>query len=124
MINVKNHINQHNRNVLTNVIGNSTNDSKKLHWNETITLFKYLTSSAFDTIDRQTVLNIADRIIDEDESRILRALLCGTTLEIKVKDATSTPFISNIGSPQGDSITGPMFTCVLNEAIKEILEEV
>ena len=57
-------------------------------------------SSAFDTIDRQTVLNIADRIIDEDESRILRALLCDTTLEIEVKDATSTPFISNIGSPQ------------------------
>ena len=81
-------------------------------------------SSAFDTIDRQTVLNIADRIIDEDESKILRALLCDTTLEIKMKDAISTPFISNIGSPQGDSISGPMFTCVLNEAIKEIQEEV
>ena len=81
-------------------------------------------SSAFETIDRQTVLNIADQIIDEDESRMISALLCDTTLEIKVNDATSTHFISNIGSSQGDSISGPMFTCVLNEANKETLEEV
>ena len=83
-----------------------------------------MATTAFDTIDRQTLLNIVDRIIDEDGFRILRALLCDTTLEIIVKDATSTPFISDIGSPQGDSISGPMFTCVLNEAINEILEEV
>ena len=41
-----------------------------------------------------------------------------------MKDAISTPFTSNIGSLQGDSISGPMFTCVLNEAMKEIQEEV
>ena len=55
---------------------------------------------------------------------MLRVLLSDTTLEIKVKDATSSLFTSNIGSPQGDCIIGPMFTLVLNEAIEEIKEEI
>ena len=42
-------------------------------------------SSAFDTIHRQTLLNIASNVLQEDELRILRYLLSKTTLEIRIK---------------------------------------
>ena len=81
-------------------------------------------SSAFDIIHRNTIIQIADKILNEDEMRMLRVLLSDITLEIKVKDATSSPFTSNIGSHQGGCISGPMCTLVLNEAIEEIEEEI
>ena len=70
-------------------------------------------SSAFDTIYRDKLLEITEEIIDSDEMRILRVLLSDTTLEVDVKDANVTQFESNIGSPQGDSISGPLFTVYL-----------
>ena len=81
-------------------------------------------SSAFDTIHRDKVINICQQILNEDEIRILRLLLSETTLEIQIKDATKSPFQSNIGSPQGDSISGPMFTLYLNESLEEIKNEI
>ena len=83
-------------------------------------------SSAFDTIYRDVVIKIAEKILDEDEVRILRVLLADTTLEVKIDNAESSPFVSNIGSPQGDSISGPLFTIYLDDVIlliKEALEK-
>ncbi len=81
-------------------------------------------SSAFDTIHRNEMINIAERILQEDEVRILRVLLSNTTLEVRVKGAETQPFTSNIGSPQGDSISGPLFTAYFEEALKELREEI
>ena len=74
-------------------------------------------SSAFDTIYKDQLINIAEEILDEDEVRIIRVLLSDTTLEVKINKAESSPFTSNIGSPQGDSISGPLFTLYLNKAL-------
>ena len=79
-------------------------------------------SSAFDTIYRDAVIKIAEKILDEDELRILRILLADTTLEVKINNADSSPFSSNIGSPQGDSISGPLFTIYLDDKIQMIKE--
>ena len=81
-------------------------------------------SSAFDTIHRDRIISIAQSILQEDEIRILHLLLADTTLEVKIEKATGSVFQSNIGSPQGDCISGPLFTLVLNEAINEIKDEV
>ena len=78
-------------------------------------------SSAFDTIHRNNVIEIAEEILDEDEIRILRILLAETKLlEVKVENAQATTFTSNIGSPQGDSISGPLFTIYFNKALQQL----
>ena len=41
---------------------------------------------------------------------ILRVLLSDTNLEIKIPGANTKPFQSNIGSPQGDVLSGFLFT--------------
>ena len=77
-------------------------------------------SSAFDTIHRQRVLEIAERILDEDGARILRILLSNTSIEIKVRGAKTKPVKTNMGSPQGDSYSGPLFTMYFEDALQEV----
>ena len=68
-------------------------------------------SSAFDTIDRQTLLDILREIIEEDEPRIIRFLLSDTTINTIINGATKEkPFESNIGSPQGDNLSPVLFS--------------
>ena len=61
--------------------------------------------------------------MDEDELQILCTLLAETTLEVRIENAQSDTFESNIGSPQGDSISGPLFTLYLNGALQQIKDE-
>ena len=81
-------------------------------------------SSAFDTINRNKLMEIAERILDEDSQRMLRVLLSETTIEVKIKGAETSPFTSNIGSPQGDSYSGPQFTIYFEEALRDVRREV
>ena len=37
-----------------------------------------------------------------------------------MENAKTTTFESNIGSPQGDSISGPLFTLYINRVLQEI----
>ena len=67
-------------------------------------------SSAFDTIRREKLLEILKNILDEDEIRMIRFLLTNTTLEIKMANVKTKPFESNMGSPQGDGLSGVLFT--------------
>ena len=80
-------------------------------------------SSAFDTIHRHKILEIAQDIMEEDELRILRALLSETSLKVRVKGAQATPFPSNISSPQDDSVSGPLFTIYFEHYLKKLRQE-
>ena len=80
-------------------------------------------SSAFDTIDRDELFRIVEEFLDEDDQRILSTLLAETTLENKVENAQATTFESNIGSPQGGSISGPLFTLYFSRALQQIKDE-
>ncbi|GFR99437.1 very-long-chain enoyl-CoA reductase [Elysia marginata] len=63
-------------------------------------------SAAFDTIDRATLLNILETIIEEDELRLVRFLLSNTCLNIRIGGTKEEKkFTSNIGTPQGDSLS-------------------
>ncbi|GFR61933.1 transcriptional adapter 2-alpha [Elysia marginata] len=78
-------------------------------------------SAAFDTIKRETLLKILEDIVNEDEHRIIRFLLSNTIINTKIIGATEKkPFFSNIGTPQGDSLSPVLFTIYLEHALKEV----
>ena len=56
-------------------------------------------SSAFNTIQRDQLTDIAKEILNEDEIRILTILLAEVTLEVKLGNNQTITFESNIGSP-------------------------
>ena len=78
-------------------------------------------SAAFDTIDRATRLNIFETIIEEDELRLVRFLLSNTCLNIRIEGTKEEKkFTSNIGTPQGDSLSPILFVVYLENALKEV----
>ena len=68
-------------------------------------------------------VQMVESFLDEDEARIVRRLLSNTTIEVRVKGAKSEPFVSNIGSPQGGSINGPLFEIYFDYSLKEVRYE-
>ena len=78
-------------------------------------------SAAFDTIDRNQLLNIIATIVNEDELRIIRFLLSNTKIKTRINGATKTnTFISNVGTHQGDSLSPVLFIVYLEQALKEV----
>ena len=82
-------------------------------------------TAAFDTIKRSKLLEILESIVDEDELRMIRVLLSNTTLEIKVNsdEVISVPFNTNVGSPQGDGLSGKLFTIYFEASLRKLREE-
>ena len=50
----------------------------------------------------------------------MRFLLANTTLEIKVEGAKTEPFQSNIGSPQGDGLSGISFNVYFENSLRKV----
>ena len=76
---------------------------------------------AFDTISRQTVLNLLnDACCTEDEIKLVRLLLSNTKLHVRVGKSKSTVFISIAGAIQGDSLSGVLFTLTLAGALMHL----
>ena len=67
-------------------------------------------SKAFDTIERYTLIEDLKLVLDEDEIHIFyNILLKYVEIEVKVEFTTGKSFITNIGSPQGDSAGAFLF---------------
>ena len=81
-------------------------------------------TSAFDTIRRDDLINILETIIGEDEVRFARLLLSNTTLDVKMNGAKTENFQSNIGSPQGDGISGILFNIYLEDTLRRTRKEI
>ena len=79
---------------------------------------------AFDTIQRDQLIDIAKDIFNEDEIRILTVFLAETILEFKEENAQTPTFESKIVSPQEDSISGTLFTIYINHALQQLREEI
>jgi hypothetical protein len=77
-------------------------------------------SRAFDTIDRLMLLADLRNIIDEDSWRMVVALLDHTTLQARIKNVLSKPFETNIGAPQGDSLSPVLFIIYLELAMRGV----
>ena len=63
-------------------------------------------SSAFDTIRCEQLISIVKKFLDEDEVRMIQLLVSNTTLDVRINNAETEPFSSNMGSPQGDALSG------------------
>ena len=75
-------------------------------------------TSAFDTIRRQTILDLLiDAGCNEDEVHLVRFLLSNIKIKVKVNTELSLEYESSIGGPQGDSLSGKLFTLVLAGAL-------
>ncbi|GFR74767.1 endonuclease-reverse transcriptase [Elysia marginata] len=76
-------------------------------------------SAAFDTIDRTLLLKTLREIINEDELRIVHFLLSKTTLDVKINGTSTTQlFTTNVGTPQGDSLSPVLFIVYLENALR------
>ena len=58
-------------------------------------------SSAFNTMNRQKLINELNTFLDEDEHCIIRTLLSNTTINIQFEDCKGEEIETNIASPQG-----------------------
>ena len=77
-------------------------------------------SAAFDTIKRRRLLEIVSSFLEEDEVRMIRYLLSNTTLKVKINGAEAEAFKSNIGSPQGDGLSGKLYTIYFEASLREL----
>ena len=79
-------------------------------------------SRAFDTIDREKLMEIlkAEVQLEEDEFRLCQSLLADTNLKVKLGEAMSDPFQSTIGTPQGDGLSPILFAIYLESALREV----
>ena len=58
-------------------------------------------SATFDTVDRDRLLEIAEKTLNEDGTKMLRVQFpTDLTVEIKSRDTKATPFTSNILAPK------------------------
>ena len=80
-------------------------------------------SRAFDTIKRKRILDVLLQAgCNDDQLRLVRSLLAGTKLRVRVKTELSESFETTIGSPQGDSLSPVLFTCYLAAALSSVRE--
>jgi hypothetical protein len=70
---------------------------------------------AFDSLDRQLLLNILrdNKLCDEDELRMIQFLLSDTTLRARVDGKLGSTFSTLIGTPQGDGLSPILFIIYL-----------
>ena len=79
-------------------------------------------TAAFDTVDRSKMLSLIEEIAGPDEARMVRALLSNTTLEVKLPgyDKNKIVFESNLGTPQGDNLSGPLLILFFEMALRSL----
>ncbi|KAJ8554763.1 hypothetical protein ON010_g9719 [Phytophthora cinnamomi] len=89
-------------------------------YRETIHILGIELSRAFDTIDREKLLDVLETFLQEDEIRLIKLLLADSTLSLRTGSKTLQPFISNIGTPQGDSLSPVLFVIYLEAALRDL----
>ena len=78
-------------------------------------------TAAFDTIYKNQLLNLIATIVNEDELRIIHFLLSNTKINTRIDGATKTnTFISNVTTPQGDSLSPVLFIVYLEHTLREV----
>ena len=77
-------------------------------------------SKAFDTINRAKLFKVLQTFIPDDEVKIIRLLLTDTSLSVIHGTSEQDPFQTNIGSPQGDSLSPILFNIYLEAALRDL----
>ena len=72
-------------------------------------------SKAFDTIKRGTLIDDLKSTLENDELFLIYLLLIDVKLMVKLNNEFGKEFITNIGSPQGDSASAIFFYIILSD---------
>ncbi|OQR89810.1 hypothetical protein ACHHYP_06032 [Achlya hypogyna] len=77
-------------------------------------------SRAFDTIDRHKLLEVLRGFLDNDDIRLVQMLLATTTLTLRLYGSSHETFATNVGTPQGDSLSPVLFVVYLEAALRDV----
>lgn len=96
--------------------------AKTLRYKVVIHILGLDMSRAFDTIDRTKLMTILETVpgITDDDRVLIRALLVNTSLQVQFNGVMTEPFVTNIGSPQGDALSPILFAIYLEAALREL----
>jgi hypothetical protein len=75
-------------------------------------------SKAFDSINRNKVLDTLKPLIDSSSHKLIRLLLSNTYLQVRIEGGYSNPVSTVAGTPQGDALSPIPFTIYLEAAMK------
>ncbi|XP_029654876.1 uncharacterized protein LOC115228437 [Octopus sinensis] len=81
-------------------------------------------SKAFDSINRSKLLIVLKNIVDEDSLRMIRLLLSETQLLVRIGPKESRLFPTNVGTPQGDTLSPILFIVYLEAALRDLRLEI
>ena len=76
-------------------------------------------SKAFDTVQRNNLLQKLKTILDDDELHIMKILLKDVKLIVRVGKHKGDEIVTNIGVPQGDCLSPILFTLYLAQALDD-----
>lgn len=94
-----------------------------MYQNQSVDITGLDMSNAFDTVDREELMEILEEILDEDEVRMCRLLLSDTSMKLRFGKEHEETFKSNKGSPQGDAISGVFFNIAFENALRDLRSE-
>ena len=98
------------------------NIAKSLHFKRISYVFGIDLSRAFDTIDREKLLEVLCTFLSEDEVRMILLLLKDTTMQLRFNQELSEAFLTNIGITQGDGLSPILFNIYLEAALRDLAE--
>ena len=75
-------------------------------------------SKAFDTVDRNTLLNDLKKILKPDEIHLIKLLIDQVELSIRIVKTIGEPFKTNVGVPQSDCLSPILFILYLTKAME------
>ena len=80
-------------------------------------------SKAFDTVSRADLINDLSEVLDEDELHLIYILLNDVKYTVRCGKTFGENICTNIGTPQGDSLSAILFTFYLAKSLTEHKEK-
>ena len=75
-------------------------------------------SRAFDTVDRNELMLDLAMILEKDELHIMKLMIEDVKFVVRCGQKKGKPFVTNIGTPQGDCLSPILFILYLANALK------